>query len=499
MFVFSYATLAVGLYFCMLIFIGIYAMKTSTSDNSEYLLGGRKVSAKVTALSAGASDMSGWMLMGLPGAAYISGLESIWLAVGLVFGAYVNYRLVAPKLRVYTELADNSLTIPEFFSKRFAQENAHIRLVSSLIIILFFTLYTASGLVAGGKLFESAFQLSYYWGVLATVSIVAIYTVMGGFLAVSVSDFVQGIIMLIALIAVPIVAYIGLPENVTVDLAPASVAFEWSTVQWVSAISLLSWGLGYFGQPHIIVRFMAINTHKNLPKAKNIGLSWMTISIVGAVLTGLVGAQFVQSTSHTIDDPETIFIFLSQVLFHPFIAGWFLAAILAAIMSTISSQLLVSSSSLVEDVYKHYTRQRPTESQLLTVSRACVVAVAIVASIIAFDANSSVLNLVSNAWAGFGAAFGPLVLLSLWWKKLTHSGALAGVVAGSATVLFWINVPVLADGGTLSTQFYALLPSFLVSLMTTITVSKATAIPDKSAIEHFEQTHALVTTGTPSK
>ncbi|GHG05132.1 sodium/proline symporter PutP [Thalassotalea marina] len=499
MFTFSYATLAVVLYFFMLVFIGVYAMKTSTSDNSEYLLGGRKVSAKVTALSAGASDMSGWMLMGLPGAAFVSGLDSIWLAIGLVFGAYVNYKLVAPKLRVFTELADNALTIPEFFSKRFAKENAKIRLVSSLIIILFFTLYTASGLVAGGKLFESAFQLSYYWGVVATVSIVTIYTVMGGFLAVSVSDFVQGIIMLIALVAVPVVAYLGLPTDIVFDFSGTVEQFDWSAVQWISVVSLLSWGLGYFGQPHIIVRFMAINSHKNLPTAKNIGLSWMTISIIGAVFTGIVGAKFMQSTHHALDDPETIFIFLSQVLFHPFIAGWFLAAILAAIMSTISSQLLVSSSSLVEDVYKHYASKRPSEEQLLKVSRGCVLVVAIVASIIAFDANSSVLSLVSNAWAGFGAAFGPLVLLSLWWKKLTHSGALAGVIAGALTVLFWISVPVFADGSALSSQFYALMPGFIVSTLTTILVSRATTAPAHPAINHFEETHDLVYASSNSK
>ncbi|TKB47708.1 sodium/proline symporter PutP [Thalassotalea mangrovi] len=488
----DYATLSVALYFLLLIAIGVYAMKTSTADNSEYLLGGRKVSAKVTALSAGASDMSGWMLMGLPGAAYVSGLDSIWLALGLVVGAYVNYQLVAPKLRVFTEVADDALTIPEFFSKRFAKENARVRLVSSLVIILFFTVYTASGLVAGGKLFQSAFAMDYQVGVIITVGVVVLYTMLGGFLAVSVSDFVQGIIMLIALIAVPVFTLQQLDMQTTWNDSQILAGLDWSTVQWVTAFSLFTWGLGYFGQPHIIVRFMAINTHHNIPKAKNIGISWMTISIIGALLTGIIGAKFIAQSSQSLNDPETIFIFLSQFLFHPFVAGWFLAAILAAIMSTISSQLLVSSSSLVEDVYKHYTRKPPEDKELLFVSRACVLVVAVIASLIAMDATSSVLSLVSNAWAGFGAAFGPLVLLSLWWKRLTHAGALTGIVVGATTVLLWANVPVLDGGETLSSLFYELLPGFILSLVATIWVSLKTAEPKQQALDWLQETEQLV-------
>ncbi|MGB0988904.1 MAG: sodium:solute symporter family transporter, partial [Pseudoalteromonas spongiae] len=316
-------------------------MKKSTSDNGEYLLGGRNVSAKVTALSAGASDMSGWMLMGLPGAAYVSGLGSIWLAVGLVLGAYVNYHIVAPKLRVFTELADDALTIPEFFSKRFALEKGSVRLIASIVIIVFFTVYTASGLVAGGKLFESAFNIDYTIGIVATVSIVVIYTVLGGFLAVSLSDFIQGVIMLIALIAVPMVTFSNFDAEAASNFTQ-SMSFDFGNVELLAAISLMTWGLGYFGQPHIIVRFMAIDSHENLAKARKIGLSWMTISIIGALVTGLVGASFIANSEQSVSDPETIFIFLSQFLFHPFVAGWLLAAILAAIMSTISSQLLVS-------------------------------------------------------------------------------------------------------------------------------------------------------------
>lgn len=463
-------------------------MKKSTSDNNEYLLGGRKVSAKVTALSAGASDMSGWMLMGLPGAAYISGLESVWLAVGLVVGAYVNYQVVAPKLRIFTELADDSLTIPEFFSKRFAIETGSVRLIASIVIILFFTVYTASGLVAGGKLFESAFGINYIWGIVATVGVVVIYTILGGFLAVSLSDFIQGIIMLIALIAVPMATFSHF-DTAQAEVFTQSMSLGLGNIELIAALSLVTWGLGYFGQPHIIVRFMAIDSHTNLHKAKNIGLSWMTVSIIGALVTGLVGASYISQTTQSIDDPETIFIHLSQFLFHPFIAGWLLAAILAAIMSTISSQLLVSSSSLVEDIYKNYTSKQPSAKELLTISRACVLVVAVVASLIALDSSSSVLNLVSNAWAGFGAAFGPLVIFSLWWKKLTHSGAVAGVIVGAMTVLIWAYVPLLSNGQTLSSHFYELLPGFLASSIAIVLVSLKTQLPEQKAIDWFDETN----------
>jgi SSS family solute:Na+ symporter len=442
----------------------------------------------VTALSAGASDMSGWMLMGLPGAAYVSGLGSIWLAVGLVIGAYVNYHIVAPKLRVFTELADNALTIPEFFSKRFSLEKGSVRLISSIVIIVFFTVYTASGLVAGGKLFESAFNIDYTIGIVATVSIVVLYTVLGGFLAVSLSDFIQGVIMLIALIAVPMVTFSHFDADAASNFSQ-SLSFDFGNTELIAAISLMTWGLGYFGQPHIIVRFMAIDSHENLAKARKIGVSWMTISIIGALVTGLVGASFITNSTQSVSDPETIFIFLSQFLFHPFVAGWLLAAILAAIMSTISSQLLVSSSSLVEDIYKSYSKRQPSSQELLTISRICVLVVAVVASLIALDSNSSVLNLVSNAWAGFGAAFGPLVIFSLWWKKLTHSGAVAGVVVGSLTVLLWAYVPLLENGETLSIYFYELLPGFVASSIAIVLVSLNTQQPDQQAMKWFNATH----------
>ncbi|MBE1287953.1 MAG: sodium/proline symporter PutP [Alteromonadaceae bacterium] len=483
-------TVSIILYFGLLVCIGVYAMNKSTANNNEYLLGGRNVSAKVTALSAGASDMSGWMLLGLPGAAYLTGLESIWLALGLVIGAYVNYVIVAPRLRVFTELADNALTIPEFFARRFALDNGLVRLISSLVIIVFFTLYTASGLVAGGKLFESAFGLQYSWGVFATIGVVVLYTVLGGFLAVSLGDFVQGMIMLIALVAVPIVTFSGFSAE-HADTFLHGLHFNITDFELLAVLSLMTWGLGYFGQPHIIVRFMAIESHTSLLSARFIGMSWMTLAIAGAVFCGLVGASFIANTQATLDDPETVFIYLSQILFHPFIAGWLLAAILAAIMSTISSQLLVSSSSLVEDIYKTYSSGSPNDKSLLLASRVCVLIVAGVASLIALSNTSSVLSLVSNAWAGFGAAFGPLVLFSLWWKKLTHLGAVAGVVAGAITVVIWAYVPLLENGEVLSSVFYELLPGFIVSSVAIVMVSRLTATPNSKALQWFDRTQRI--------
>jgi SSS family solute:Na+ symporter len=294
--------------------------------------------------------------------------------------------------------------------------------------------------------------------------------------------------MLIALLAVPMVTFSHFDADAASNFSQ-SLSFDFGNTELIAAISLMTWGLGYFGQPHIIVRFMAIDSHENLAKARKIGVSWMTISIIGALVTGLVGASFIANSKQSVSDPETIFIFLSQFLFHPFVAGWLLAAILAAIMSTISSQLLVSSSSLVEDIYKSYAKRQPSSQTLLTISRICVLVVAVVASLIALDSNSSVLNLVSNAWAGFGAAFGPLVIFSLWWKKLTHSGAVAGVVVGSLTVLLWAYVPLLENGETLSVYFYELLPGFVASSIAIVLVSLNTQQPDQQAMKWFNATH----------
>ncbi|MBE0363679.1 sodium/proline symporter [Pseudoalteromonas ulvae UL12] len=482
--------ISLAIYFIVMLGIGFYAYRKSTSDVSGYMLGGRGLSPSVTALSAGASDMSGWMLMGLPGAMYISGLSSTWIAVGLVIGALLNYLVVAPRLRTFTEVANDSITLPDFFENRFADRSHMLRLVSSLVIIVFFTLYTSSGVVAGGKLFESSFGLSYEIGLYVTAGVVVIYTLFGGFLAVSLTDFVQGCIMFVALILVPIVAISevgGTTEIVnSVQAINPDLLNIVSGTTLVGIVSAMAWGLGYFGQPHIIVRFMAIRSVKDIPTARNIGMGWMTVSIIGAVGTGFVGIAYVAKTGMTLDDPETIFIVLSQLLFHPLIAGFLLAAILAAIMSTISSQLLVTSSSLTEDFYKIFLNANASDKEQVTVGRISVVIVALVAIALAYDRNSSILSLVSNAWAGFGAAFGPLVILSLYWRKMTAWGALAGMLVGASTVLIWIYAPLTVDGQTLSAWMYEIVPGFILSTIAIVAVSKLTTINDPVVEEQFD-------------
>ncbi|WP_264296863.1 sodium/proline symporter PutP [Gallaecimonas mangrovi] len=485
--------------------IGLYAYKKSTDDVSGYMLGGRGLGPAVTALSAGASDMSGWMLMGLPGAIYASGISQLWIAVGLTIGAYLNYVVVAPRLRTYTEVAHNSITIPDFFGNRFDDHKRILRLISSLVIIIFFTLYTSASLVAGGKLFDSSFGMSYSTGLIVTAAVVCAYTLFGGFLAVSMTDFVQGCIMFIALVMVPIVALSDLGGvGTTVDkvqaLNPLYLDFfkdaaKHGTLQDVTVvgvISLLAWGLGYFGQPHIIVRFMAIRSVKDVKVARRIGISWMVVSIIGAMATGFVGIAYVAKTQMTLQDPETIFIVFSQFLFNPLIGGFLLAAILAAIMSTISSQLLVTSSSLTEDFYKAFLRRDASQKELVTVGRISVLLVSIVAIALAWNPDNSILDLVSNAWAGFGAAFGPVVILSLYWRRMTLRGALAGMIVGAAVVLFWIYGPVTVHGVALNAWLYAMVPGFILSTLAIYIVSMLSPEPSDSMHGHYDEMKQII-------
>ncbi|MBD3770613.1 MAG: sodium/proline symporter PutP [Rhodobacterales bacterium] len=470
------ALISLAIYFILMLAIGLYAYRKSTSDVSEYMLGGRQLHPAVGALSAGASDMSGWMLMGLPGAVFVSGISAAWIAVGLTIGAYLNYLLVAPRLRVYTEMADDAITIPDFFEKRFHDKTRALRVLSSVVIVIFFTLYTSAGIVAGGKLFEASFGLDYRIGLFLTAGVVVAYTLFGGFLAVSLTDFVQGCIMFVALVLVPIVTYFVLRDEGAWATAAASVPsgyFGWwpEGMTVLGLISLLAWGLGYFGQPHIIVRFMAIRSLKDIATARYIGMSWMIVTVIGAVLTGIVGYAYTYANGVPVDDPETIFIILSQVLFHPLVAGFLLAAILAAIMSTISSQLLVSSSSLTEDFYRTFLRKEASQGELVAVGRVSVLIVSLVAIALAFDRSSNILSLVGNAWAGFGAAFGPIILLSLYWRGLTRDGALSGMIVGAGTVLFWLYAPIEIDGKSLSSIIYEIVPGFLLGGATAILVS----------------------------
>ncbi|WP_373488056.1 sodium/proline symporter PutP [Blastomonas sp.] len=486
----SETAISLGGYFVLMLGIGLYAWRKSTSNVSEFMLGGRQLPPAVAALSAGASDMSGWMLMGLPGAVYLAGSSAVWIAVGLTIGAWANYRLVAPRLRSYTEIADDALTIPDYLEKRFADNSRALRVIASLVIVIFFTLYTSAGLVAGGKLFEASFGYDYRFGLMLTASVVVLYTLFGGFLAVSLTDFVQGCIMFIALVLVPIVtiSYLGGWSETQAEVTALNPDyFNWfAGVSTIGIISSLAWGLGYFGQPHIIVRFMAVRSVADMPMMRRIGMSWMIVTVIGSVLCGIAGLAYVTRTGTALTDPETIFIVLSQTLFHPYITGFLLAAILAAIMSTISSQLLVSSSSLTEDFYKTFLRSAASQRELVMVGRAATLSVAVVAAFLAMDRSSNILSLVSNAWAGFGAAFGPVILLSLHWRRMTRQGALAGIVGGALTVLIWLYAPFTINGQAPTEVIYEIIPGFIVCTIAAVAVSHFGKPAPAALDRHFD-------------
>lgn len=470
------AWISLFMYFVLMLIIGLYAMRKSTSTSQDYMLSGRTLSPKVAALSAGASDMSGWLLLGLPGALYVSGLASAWIGIGLFVGALFNWILVAPRLREQTVHYGNAITIPAFLANRFPTRALSLRTVSALVIVIFFVVYTASGLVAGGKLFESAFagimniggMSDYAMGIVMTLGVVLAYTVVGGFLAVSMTDFVQGCIMVLALVIMPAVVLFGeggggvAQASATLNEVDPTLLSWTDGLTFIGWLSAVTWGLGYFGQPHIIVRFMAIRTLQDVPVARNICMTWMGISLIGSVSLGIFGRAYAVRNGLDVEDPETIFIVLSDLLFHPLITGFLYAALLAAVMSTISSQLLVSSSSLTEDFYRLFLRKQATDREYVNAGRGCVVVVGLTAAVIASDPDSQVLALVSNAWAGFGAAFGPLIILSLMWPRTNGAGAIAGLVVGAATVVIWILLGWNAEfaGGA---GVYEIIPGFIAS------------------------------------
>ncbi|ANY19755.1 Sodium/proline symporter [Tsuneonella dongtanensis] len=468
---------SLALYFLLMLGIGLYAWRKSTADSEGYLLAGRNLSPGVAALSAGASDMSGWLLLGLPGALYASGLVEAWIGIGLFVGALVNWIVVAPRLRRQTEALGDALTIPEFLGNRFPSHAVALRLTSAVIVVLFFTVYTAAGMVGGGKLFEMAFGGDYMTGIWITASVVLVYTMIGGFLAVSLTDFVQGIIMFGALVLMPLVVMFGEGGSAGGSIAAVpqegflSLTQGLTVVGWLSAVT---WGLGYFGQPHIIVRFMAIRSVADVPKARWIGMGWMAICLAGAIGVGLAGRAYVERNGLVLGDPETIFILLANALFHPLVTGFLYAALLAAIMSTISSQLLVSSSSLTEDFYRLFLRKSAGEREAVNVGRLCVLLVALAGIAIAADPESEVLGLVAHAWAGFGAAFGPLIVLSLTWQRMTGAGALAGLVTGAAVVIVWVwrrwDAAFMGGPGV-----YEILPGFVAAWVAIVAVSLLTA------------------------
>ncbi|MFV0452412.1 MAG: sodium/proline symporter PutP [Propioniciclava sp.] len=474
-------------YLITMVVIGFVA-QSRTKDLDDYLLAGRGLSPFVSALSAGASDMSGWLLMGLPGALYLGGLVEIWIAVGLTLGAWLNWTFVAPRLRSYTEVFGDSITIPSFLGARL-KDRYLIRLVAGLIILVFFTLYVSSGMVAGGTFFEQSFGLPYTVG-LALVAVVTVtYTLVGGFLAVSWTDVVQGCMMLLALVVLPVMGVIHLGGlGPTVDAIRAVDPSLLSLISGgtvVGIVSSLAWGLGYFGQPHILVRFMALTSAGEARSGRRIGITWMVLACLGATATALVGVAVYQHDRVRLPNAEAVFIALGQLLFHPLVAGFMLAAILAAIMSTISSQLLVTSSALVEDITLAFLHRRLSPRAGLWIGRAGVLIVSLVAAALALQRSETILELVAFAWAGFGAGFGPTILLALFWKRFNRWGALAGMLAG-ALVVFWWNQ---AAGGLF--DVYEILPGFAANLAVAYTVSRLTGAPTAAVEEEFDAAAAL--------
>ena len=480
-----YQLISIVIYMGLMVFIGWYAFKR-TSNLTDYMLGGRSLGPMVTALSAGAADMSGWLLMGLPGAIYLNGLVEAWIAIGLTMGAYLNYVLVAPRLRVYTQVSGDSITIPSFLESRLKDNTRILRVVSGIIILIFFTFYVSSGMVAGGKFFLSSFGLDYHIGLLIVAAVVIFYTLFGGFLAVSYTDVVQGLIMFFALLLVPIAGIFltgGFTETATSirEVNPELLNFV-SGASFLGILSAVAWGVGYFGQPHIIVRFMAISSVKEVKSARRIGIGWMFLSLFGAVATALVGIAYYQQNNATLADAETVFIVLGQIIFHPLIAGVMLAAVLAAVMSTISSQLIVTSSALIEDLYKAVIKTDASDKQYVFLGRMAVLIVSIIAILLAWPNNESILKIVSFAWAGFGASFGPVILLSLYWRKITSKGALWGMIAGAVTIMVWGNIKVLSD------TLYEIVPGFIISWIVVYVVSLATYKPNTEIEEEFTET-----------
>lgn len=465
--------------------IGIFYYRV-TLNLSDYVLGGRNLGPGVAALSAGASDMSGWLLLGLPGAAYASGFSAVWICTGLAIGAYLNWQFVARRLRSYTEVSKNSITIPDYLTNRFRDSSNSLRVISALVILLFFTFYTSSGMVAGGKLFVSSFGFDYTTALWIGAIVIISYTFLGGFLAVSFTDFVQGILMFLALIIVPIVAISelgGWNETVrTVGKINADGLDVFAGTTLIGIVSSMAWGLGYFGQPHIITRFMALKSVKQVPTARLIGMFWMVLGLLGAVFTGFVGIAYF--AANPLADPETVFMDLSQVLFNPWVAGVLLAAILSAIMSTIDSQLLVSSSAVAEDFYKAIFKKDATQKELLWIGRVSVLAIAVIALILAMDPDSSVLGLVSYAWGGFGAAFGPVIILSLFWKRMTRNGALAGLISGAVTVVVWKEL----EGGLF--DLYEIVPGFIICTLAIVVFSLLSSPPETEITDEFEHARA---------
>lgn len=493
---------AFALYLLMMIVVGIVCARQS-KDAEDYFLGGRKLNGWVAALSAQASDMSGWLLMGLPGSIYALGTGQGWIAIGLFLGTVFNWLCISRRLRRYTIRAGNALTLPTYFENRFHDKKRILLFLSSVTIVIFFLVYTASALAAGGKLFNSVFGIDYRIALTIGAGVILVYTFMGGFLAVCVTDFIQGSLMLVALLTVPLLAWRLLGAGGTTEVLNAS--FEGGAAAFLSMtsdangryrlvdiISQLAWGLGYCGMPHILVRFMAVRDEKELKKSKGIAILWVALSLGFACVIGVIGRAYLHPVLLTDGAQEKVFIEMIIKLFTqdmrlPIIAGLFLCGILAAIMSTADSQLLVSASSVAEDIVRGVIKRDADDKTVLRISRITVVVIAVLAYVIALNPNSSIMGLVSNAWAGLGSAFGPIVLLSLFWKRTNFQGAVAGILSGALTVIVWDYIPFMGGQtpGTV-TGLYSLLVGFAVSALMIVVVSLLTPAPDESILREFE-------------
>lgn len=497
----SWFIVAIVIYMAVMLAIGYWSY-TRTKKYDEYMLGGRGLGPVVAALSAGASDMSGWLLMGLPGALFVAGFSELWIAIGLLIGCWANWKWIAPRLRSYTEVAKNSITVPSFIENRLNDRSHVLRIVSAIVILVFFTFYVSSGMVSGGKYFESTFGGDYLTGMLIVATITVVYTFIGGFLAVSYTDAVQGMIMFASLIIVPVMALLALDHPMDIfgwqtmnDYGPytggtgnANYFNMISGVSIAAIIGNMAWGLGYFGQPHIIVRFMAMRKASDAVSGRRIGVFWMLFCVLGAVFTAMIGTVFfAQNPTIEVTDRkafETVFLDMGRILFHPLIAGLVLTAVLAAIMSTISSQLLVTSSALIEDLYMITVKRQPRHSHLMWLSRGSVLLVALVAGALAVNPSDSILGLVGFAWAGFGSAFGPIIIAALFWKRLNTPGAIAGMVAGAIVSFVWGQSP-------LSDVMYEIVPGFIANVACMVAVSLMTAPPSTEITEEFDEAARL--------
>ena len=473
------------LYICVVIGIGVYFAKRANASSENYYLGGRSLGPWIAAFSAEASDMSGWLLMGLPGLAYWTGLaDAFWTAAGLAVGTYINWLIVAKRLRRYSEIAGNAITIPDFFSNRFHEKKKIILTISSLFILIFFCVYASSCFVTCGKLFSSLFGIDYHITMIVGAIFVVVYTFLGGFLAESASDFMQAVVMVLALVIVLTVGTItaGGLGNVFENLKAIPFG-DAAPYGLISVLSMMAWGLGYFGMPQVLLRFMAIRHQDELTKSRRIATVWVIISLFAAIAIGLIGRVIFPTAFGTNSDAETIFSFTASTLMHPLFAGLVSAGILAATISSSDSYLLIAASAFSKNLWQRMFHKEASDKEIMNVGRIALVIIAVIGAVIAMDENSVIFTIVSFAWAGFGATFGPLMLFSLFWKRTNEYGAVAGMLSGAAMVFIW-NFLIKPMGGIFG--IYELLPAFIVSSIFIVVISLLTAEPSAEMKKEFE-------------